>query len=291
MGSGRFAIAVHGGAGRLDRDMPASLRDAYLASLRIALRLGRTRLARDGSALDAVEAVVRLLEDDPLFNAGKGAAFTADGRHEFDASIMDGRTLACGAVAAVRTARNPVSLARLVMEKTPYVFLAGAGADRFAVAMKVERVPNRWFDTARRRRQLRQTRGTVGCVALDVRGHLAVATSTGGMTGKRWGRVGDSPVIGAGTWADDATCAVSCTGAGEEFIRRAAAHEVSALMRHRKMSIGAAARTVITKELKRGDGGLIAVSRSGEIALRYNTLGMFRGAADSRGRFDVAIWE
>ncbi len=301
----RFALALHGGAGVIPRDTPPAEREAYLQGLQAALREGRDRLARGEPALDVVEAVVRLLEDDPQFNAGKGAVFTEDGRHELDASVMDGRTLACGAVAGVRTVRHPVSLARLVMERTPHVLLAGEGAERFADAAGVERVENAWFDTPRRRAALERfleqrdeqdagpdaARGTVGCVALDLHGHLAAATSTGGMTGKRFGRVGDSPVIGAGTYADDATCAVSCTGTGEEFIRHVAAHEVSALMRHAGLPLADAARTVVFDRLRPGDGGLIAVSREGEIALAFNTPGMFRGAADSAGRFEVAIWE
>jgi len=301
----RFALALHGGAGVILRDTPPAVREAYLQGLQAALREGRDRLARGEPALDVVEAVVRLLEDDPLFNAGKGAVFTEDGRHELDASIMDGRTLACGAVAGLRTVRHPITLARLVMERTPHVLLAGEGAERFADTTGVERVENAWFDTPRRRAALERflqqrdaqdagpdaARGTVGCVALDVHGHLAAATSTGGMTGKRFGRVGDSPVIGAGTYADDATCAVSCTGTGEEFIRHVAAHEVSALVRHAGLPLAEAARTVVFERLRPGDGGLIAVSRDGEIALVFNTPGMFRGAADSQGRFEVGIWE
>ncbi len=304
-GPGRFAIAIHGGAGVIGRDTPEEERRAYVAGLEKALREGRDRLARGESALDAAEAAVRVLEDDPHFNAGKGAVFTEDGRHELDASIMDGRTLACGAVAAVRTVKNPISLARLVMERTPHVLLIGDGADQFGASMGVERVDPSYFDTEHRRRALEKfleehkrkdavpekSRGTVGCVALDTHGNLAAATSTGGMTGKRFGRVGDSPIIGAGTYADNATCAVSCTGTGEEFIRHVAAYEVSALMRHRALSVEQAAHAVVFERLKPDDGGLIAVSHTGEIAMPFSTLGMFRGAADSTGRFEVAIWE
>jgi len=303
--SDRYAIAIHGGAGVIERNTPEGERDAYLASLSSALQSGRERLARGDNALDVVEAVVRLLEDDPLFNAGKGAVFTADGKHELDASIMDGRTLACGAVAGVRTVKNPISLARLVMERTPHVLLAGEGAEQFATGMGVDRVDPTYFDTPHRQKALEKwleehkqadapppkSRGTVGCVALDRSGHLAAATSTGGMTGKRFGRVGDAPVIGAGTYACDATCAVSCTGTGEEFIRNAAAFQVSAIMQYTGADVTKAARMVIFDRLKPDDGGLIAVSRTGEIAMPYSTLGMFRGAADSSGRFDVAIWE
>ncbi len=300
-----YAIAIHGGAGVIERNALKADREGYTASLERALREGRDRLARGDAALDVVEAVVRLLEDDERFNAGKGAVFTADGIHELDASIMDGRTLACGAVAGVRTVKNPISLARLVMERTPHVMLAAGGAEEFAGQMGVERVDPSYFDTPRRRESLEQwrreqeeknawepkSRGTVGCVALDRHGNLAAATSTGGMTGKRFGRVGDSPVIGAGTYASNATCAVSCTGTGEEFIRHAAAFQVSAIMQYIGADVERAARTVIFERLKADDGGLIAVSRTGQIAMPYSTLGMFRGAADSGGRFDVAIWE
>jgi L-asparaginase / beta-aspartyl-peptidase len=302
----RFAIAIHGGAGVIDRNGPEADRLAYTASLENALREGRDRLSRGDSALDTVEAIVRMLEDDPLFNAGKGAVFTEDGRHELDASIMDGSTLSCGAVAGVRTVKNPISLARLVMEKTPHVLLMGDGAEQFAASVGVELVDPTYFDTERRRRGLEEflkkrkqkedaappkSRSTVGCVALDSRGNLAAATSTGGMTGKRFGRVGDSPIIGAGTYANNETCAVSCTGTGEEYIRHVAAYDVSALMQYSHLSVDRAARTVIFERLKPDDGGLIAVSHTGEIAMPFNTNGMFRAAADSSGRFEVLIWE
>jgi beta-aspartyl-peptidase (threonine type) len=304
-GNGRFAIAIHGGAGVIDRNTPEEVRRAYTAGLEKALREGRDRLARGESALDTVEAVVRILEDDPLFNAGKGAVFTEDGKHELDASIMDGRKLACGAVGAVRTVKNPISLARLVMERTPHVLLIGDGAEQFATSVGVERVDPSYFDTEPRRRGLEKllqerkqkegspakSRGTVGCVAMDTRGNLAAATSTGGMTGKRFGRVGDSPIIGAGTYASNATCAVSCTGTGEEFIRNVAAFQVAALMQYSGLGVQQAAHAVVFERLKPDDGGLIAVSHTGEIAMPYSTTGMFRGAADSGGRFEVAIWE
>jgi L-asparaginase / beta-aspartyl-peptidase len=305
-----YAIAIHGGAGTVPRTMEPEKIAAYETSLKRALELGRDRLAGGSQALDVVEEVVRLLEDDPLFNAGKGAVFTHDGTHELDASIMDGRTLACGAVAGVKNAKNPISLARLVMTKTRHVLLVGDGADAFAREMKVDLVDNAWFDTDRRREQWQElvtkereaaergdkapldagTKGTVGVVALDKQGHLAAATSTGGMTNKRWGRAGDSPIIGAGTYANDATVAVSCTGTGEEFIRHAVARTVHARMELAKEPLDVAARASLA-QLKKGDGGLIAVDKHGNIALPYNTEGMYRGAADSKGRFDVAIWE
>lgn len=302
---GRFCIAIHGGAGVIAKDAPDQERRAYVAGLEKALGEGRDRLARGESAIDAAEVVVRILEDDPLFNAGKGAVFTEDGKHELDASIMDGRTLACGAVAAVRTVKNPISLARLVMERTPHVLLIGDGAEQFAASVNVDRVDPSYFDTDRRRKDLEnvlqerkqkesalpKSRGTVGCVALDIHGNLAAATSTGGMTAKRFGRVGDSPIIGAGTYANNASCAVSCTGTGEEFIRNVAAYDVSALMQYKGMTVEQAAHAVIFERLKPDDGGLIAVSNTGQVTMPFSTLGMFRGAADSDGRFQVAIWE
>jgi beta-aspartyl-peptidase (threonine type) len=241
-----------------------------------------------------------MLEDDPLFNAGRGAVFTDSGVHELDASIMDGRTLACGAVTGVRTVRHPVSLARLVMENTRHILLMGAGAEAFADELGVERVENSWFDTDHRRRALQRVleqrrveeeQGTVGCVVLDGRGDLAAATSTGGLTGKRWGRIGDTPIIGAGNYADNRSCAVSGTGTGEEFMRNVTAYAVASLYRDAGVPLHEAARRVVFERMRPGDGGVIAVSREGEIAMVYSTVGMFRGAADSSGRFEVAIWE
>lgn len=297
----KWAIAIHGGAGVIAPDAPAAEREAYTRSLTIALTAGRDELSKGGTALDAVQKVVLILEDDPLFNAGRGAVFTANGTHELDASIMDGRTLACGAVAGVTTVRNPIILARLVMEQSPHVFLMGNGAEEFATVMGVERVLNSYFDTERRRQRLEEwkaeqaakqakPRGTVGAVALDSHGNLAAATSTGGMTGKRWGRVGDSPVIGAGTYANK-VCAVSCTGTGEEFIRFGVARDIAALMEYKHLSANAAAGKVVYGKLQPDDGGVIVVSATGEIAAEFNTIGMFRGAANSNGRFDVAIWK
>jgi beta-aspartyl-peptidase (threonine type) len=303
---GRFAIAIHGGAGVLSKTAPPNEVEAYEASLREALTVGRDMLAAGRTSLDTVEAVVRVLEDNPLFNAGKGAVFTADGTHELDASIMDGRDLSCGAVAGVKTVKNPISLARLVKEKTRHVLLASAGAERFADEVNVERVPNTYFDTEKRRRSLEEWKqengvamgdtkppysyGTVGCVALDMEGNVAAATSTGGMTGKRFGRVGDSPIIGAGCYANNATCAVSCTGTGEQFIRHGVAKTISDRMDLAGESAQKAAEHLVFKTLEPDDGGLIVVSATGEIVMVFNSEGMFRGAADSSGRFEVGIW-
>lgn len=314
-----FAIAIHGGAGVIDQvaSSPGQTEE-YLAALERALRVGRDELAKGGSALDVCEKVVNVLEDDPKFNAGRGAVYTADGRHELDASIMDGSTLKAGAVAGVTTVKNPISLARLVMENTRHIMLAGDGAEEFATKMNVERVPNSYFDTEYRYKVLQEVlleqkkqsmlgysldgvataaalyqdsyRGTVGCVALDMAGNLAVATSTGGLTAKRWGRIGDSPIIGAGSYAND-VCAVSGTGSGEQFIRHTVGRNVAALMEYKKMSASEAANEVVFHQLKKDDGGVIAVSRTGEIALVFSTPGMFRGAADSSGRFEVGIWK
>jgi beta-aspartyl-peptidase (threonine type) len=277
-------------------------------SLREALAIGEKLLADGGTSLDAVEKVIRFLEDDPLFNAGRGAVFNSAGGHELDASIMDGRTKACGAVAAVRTVRYPISLSRLVMQKTRHVLLASDGAEKFADEMQVERVENSWFDTDKQRKAwerekseaTKQSRldhsppipdhyGTVGCVALDLHGNLAAGTSTGGLTDKKYGRVGDSPIIGAGTYADNATCAVSCTGKGEQFIRYAVAYDISARMAYRKQSLAEAVSDVLTKRLNKNDGGIIALGADGTIVMDFSTAGMARAKADSGGRREVAI--
>jgi L-asparaginase / beta-aspartyl-peptidase len=300
-GAPQWSLAIHGGAGTIPKDIPASERDAYLASLRKALEIGRDALAGGAASLDVVEKVVRFLEDDPLFNAGKGAVYTHDGTHELDAAIMDGRDLSCGAVAGLQTVRNPISLARLVKERSPHVFLVGEGAEAFAAEMGVERVANSWFDTPKRHEQWQEAlrkeqeeakpKGTVGAVALDRHGNLAAATSTGGMTNKRWGRLGDVPVIGAGTYANNKTCAISATGWGEKFIRNTVAHDISALMEYAGLSLQQATDRVIHGKLEKGDGGVIGVARDGSIALVFNSEGMYRGAADSNGRFEVKIWE
>jgi beta-aspartyl-peptidase (threonine type) len=287
-----IAIAVHGGAGaRSQRAQdPATLR-GYRAGLEQALAAGYATLERGGSSVDAVEAAVRLLEDEPLFNAGRGAVFAADGSHELDAAIMDGATLAAGAVACVRHVRHPVALARRVMEQSGHVLLAGAGAEAYAREQQFELVPSEWFDTEERRAEYLANRerapesGTVGAVALDRRGNLAAATSTGGTTGKRPGRVGDSPLIGSGTYAANAGCAASATGQGEYLIRATVAREVCARMELLREDVGRAARSVIHDRLARlgGRGGVIAIDRSGAIAIEFNTERMFRGVQTADG--------
>lgn len=303
--TGYYAIALHAGAGVIGKDMPEERKRAYFDSLEVALRHGVNMLEQGSSGLDVVEAVIRILEDDPKFNAGKGAVFTHEGAHELDASVMDGKTLACGAITGVRTVKNPITLARSVMEESRHVLFAGEGAERFADQVGVERVDPSYFDTPRRKAALERAlererksssagtleRGTVGVAVLDRAGNLAAGTSTGGMTNKRFGRVGDSPVIGAGTYANNRSCAVSCTGTGEEFIRHTVARDVAALMEYRGWTLEEAAREVVFEKLQPGDGGLIAVDRHGNTAWMFNTPGMFRGAADADGRFQVAIWE
>lgn len=295
-----WAIAIQAGAGVISRSVDDANRQEHLDSLTEALVIGQHVLEEGGTSLDAVEQVLVFIENDPLFNAGRGAVYNHDGGHELDASIMDGSNHACGAVAGVTTVKNPIALARDVMEHSRHVLLAGAGAERFADEMNVERVTQDYFHTEHRLRQwqekLRQdahsdSPGTAGAVALDRHGNLAAGTSTGGLTDKRFGRIGDSPIIGAGTYADNATCAVSGTGQGEEYIRYAVGHRISALMAYAGLSLQEAAEEVILRTLRKGDGGIVGVDRHGDIAMVFNTEGMFRGAADARGRFEVAIWE
>ena len=313
-----YAIALHGGAGVISRDIDPDVKQEYVDSLEEALELGRAMLHDGAEALDVVEEVVSLLEDNPLFNAGRGAVMTNAETFELDASIMDGRTLATGAVAGVTTVKNPISLARMVMENSRHVLFAAEGAERFADQMEVERVDPSWFYTERRHQQLIRARerdevtldhdesqqsfnphqdiddqkyGTVGVAVLDQNGNLAAGTSTGGMTNKRFGRVGDSPIAGAGTYANNETCAISSTGTGEEFIRHAVAFHICAIMEYTNASLNEAASIVIHEKLQQGDGGIIGVSHTGEIAMVFNSRGMFRAAADASGRFEVAIWD
>jgi L-asparaginase / beta-aspartyl-peptidase len=300
-----YAIAIHGGAGAMPRGALSIEREEhYRAGLAAALDAGHTILERDGSSLDAVAAAVRILEDDPLFNAGRGAALTRDGAAELDAAIMDGRQLRAGAVASVRHIRNPIELARRVMEKSRHVLLVGAGAEEFALEEQFTLVPNHYFRTTERIAQLEAeqrgervseivpaSRGTVGAVALDREGNLAAATSTGGMTNKRPGRVGDSPIIGAGTYARNGVCAVSATGHGEYFIRTVAAHHVCMAVQFRGLTLVQAVREVLGMlGGMGGDGGLIAVGADGTLVLEFSSDGMFRGARDSTGRREIAIY-
>lgn len=305
----RTAIAIHGGAGTISRSRLKSRREArYRAALKDALIAGHEVLERGGPSLDAVCAAVLVLEDCPLFNAGRGAVFNAAGEHELDAAVMDGASLRAGAVAGVRATRNPVLAARAVMEKTRHVMLAGSAADRFAQEIGLAMVTPDYYSTDARTLALQRTQraereedrsalsaadrhGTVGAVALDAAGNVAAATSTGGFTNKMPGRVGDSPVIGAGTYAHNETCAVSGTGSGEHFMRAVLAHTVSARMRYLRESLAVAARKAL-RDLEKlgGTGGLVALDAKGRIAMPFNTEGMYRGSVDVRGTWVVEIY-
>jgi len=310
MTKNNFALVIHGGAGTIERGKMTPLKEnEYRAGLESSLKAGYEILKSGGSSLDAVEAAVRVLEDDPHFNAGRGAVFTSAGTNELDAAIMDGKTLQAGAVAVLRHIRNPVSLARMVMEKSPHVMLSGEGAEKFATENGLQLVDQKYFFTQERWDALQRMKaaeknrhaavtitdqdrhGTVGAVALDQNGNLAAATSTGGTTNKRPGRIGDSPIIGGGTYANNATCAVSGTGDGEYFIRATVAHDISALIEYRGMKLDDATQTVLDKVAKlSGTGGLIAVDKNGNMALPFNTSGMYRGQVDSSGKFLVEIY-
>jgi L-asparaginase / beta-aspartyl-peptidase len=301
----KYALVIHGGAGTLSPEqMTPEIERDVRAGLQRSLDAGHTILRNRGSSLDAVTAAVRALEDDPLFNAGRGAVFTSAETHEMDAAIMDGRTLRAGAVGAVARVRNPIVLARAVMEKSPHVMLAGQGAEDFARELALEIVDDKYFSTEQRWQALERVRaradaiseadrhGTVGAVALDQSGNLAAATSTGGNTNKWPGRIGDTPIVGAGTYARNTTCAVSATGDGEFFMRAVAAHDLSALMEYGGVSLAEAARSVLDKVAALGGtGGLIAIDREGNIALPFNTIGMYRGYVDVEGESFVGLYQ
>jgi len=310
----RINLAVHGGAGTIERSkMTLEREQEYRGGIARALRAGREILDRGGSSLDAVEAAVRVMEDDPDFNAGKGSVFTSAGTNEMDAAIMDGKTLSAGTVACLEHVRNPIVLARTVMEKSKHVMMIGRGAEEFAKRNGIELVDTKYFFTERRWDELQKSKaaeksaaeggkkfiiseaeshGTVGAVARDAQGNLAAATSTGGTTNKLPGRVGDSPIVGAGTYANNATCAVSCTGDGEFFIRAVVAHQVSALMELRGMSLAEAAEHALADAQKLGGkGGLIAVDKDGNVTLPFNTSGMYRGYLGEDGKFVIEIYK
>lgn len=307
-----FGLVIHGGAGVMAREnFTAEREQAYHKVLGEVLEKGYRMLEKGAPAMDVVEQCIWIMEDSPLFNAGRGAVFTYDGINELDASVMDGKDQKAGAVSGVRTVRHPISAARKVMENSPHVLLTGAGADEFAKEQCLEIVENEWFrDSLRYQRwldakakekngpqgglepDLMKKFGTVGVVVLDKAGNLAAGTSTGGMNMKRWGRVGDSPLIGAGTWADNNTCAISCTGHGEYFIRYAVAHEVAARMEHGGQSLQKAADEVVNGVLKEagGEGGLIGIDRKGNFVMTFNTSGMFRGSFMEGGKPMTAIF-
>lgn len=304
-----YTIAIHGGSGTINRtEITPEQEKAFREGLEAALDAGYKRLAQGGSALDAVEQAVRSLEDNERFNAGKGAVFSASGKHELDASIMCGQSLKAGAVAGVTNVRNPITLARTVMEQSENVFLLGSGAEDFACEKNLAIEPDDYFFTELRFQQLKEAqqanktqldhskrntgKGTVGAVALDSEGNLAAATSTGGLTNKKYGRVGDTPVIGAGTYANNQTCAVSCTGYGEFFIRSVVAYDISCLMAYKGLSLKEACAYVVQDKLKAmgGEGGLIAIDRAGNVELPFNSEGMYRAWRNQLGEGEVAIF-
>lgn len=311
----KYAIAIHGGAGTiLKSTMTPEKEQAYNSALRDAIEAGEAILKYGGAALDAVERAVVCLENNPLFNAGKGAVFTHNGKHEMDASLMDGRDLRAGAVAGVSNIKNPISLARAVMEDSEHVLLAGSGAMEFAKKVNAEFANDEYFFVQMRYDQLQQAIkshsvildhtegdqengerkfGTVGAVAIDMKGNLAAATSTGGMTNKKHGRIGDSPLIGAGTYANNNTCAISCTGHGELFIRSVVAYDISCLMEYKGLSLKQACDIVVMDKLVKigGEGGLVAIDKNGHIELPFNSEGMYRAKKSSDGELFVGIYK
>ena len=314
-----FGIVIHGGAGTiLKKNMTDSLEAAYEAKLEEAIRTGHEILANGGNAMEAVTKTINILEDSPLFNAGKGSVFTNEETNELDASVMDGATLNAGAVAGVTRVKNPIDLAVAVMDDSPHVMLSGKGAERFAEEQGFEMVDPSYFYTENRFKSLQRVKqkeqtekdnnasisyeefnmsdykyGTVGCAALDQNGNLAAGTSTGGMTNKRWNRIGDAPIIGAGTYANNATCAVSSTGWGEFFIRAMVAHDISALMEYKGLSLQEAAREVIQEKVPAlgGDGGIVAIDNEGNVAMEFNTAGMYRAHMNADGELVIGIYK
>jgi len=301
----KYALVIHGGAGVMDqKEMTPEIQARYLNVLNRALSVGDSVLSHGGTSMDAVEKAIVIMEDSPLFNAGKGAVFTHDGLVELDASVMEGQTLKAGAIAAVRDIKNPIKVARAVMEKSEHVLLNGSGASQFAKEQGFAPVDNSYFYTEKRRQSLQELlkqerksttndkHGTVGCVALDSYGNIAAGTSTGGMTNKKYGRIGDSPIIGAGTYANNETGGFSCTGHGEYYIRLGFSRDISALMEYKKLSVQEACREEVGKLTKLGGtGGVIGLDKNGNIAMEFNTEGMFRGYIKSSGEKEVAIFK
>ncbi len=303
-----FAIVIHGGAGSITKGrFTKEQENAYKNKLKEALKIGYDILNQNGSAVDAVESVIRILEDSPLFNSGKGAVLNDVGDVELDASIMNGKNINAGGVASLRHIKNPITLARFVMEHSPHVLMFGEGAEKFADEFGLKKVDNDYFKTEERIKNFNKKKnkdktflenkdykyGTVGCVALDKDGNLAAGTSTGGMSGKKYGRVGDSPIIGAGTYANNNTCAVSSTGHGEYFIRNVVAYDISALMEYRGLSLHDAAVKVIKNKLlkQKASGGIIGIDKYGNITMTFNTEGMFRGYIKSDGKSFVGLYK
>ncbi|MBK7631339.1 MAG: isoaspartyl peptidase/L-asparaginase [Ignavibacteriales bacterium] len=294
--SDKYTIIIHGGAGYFPEDSPEELKQQYINSLTEALNIGKSILASGGTSIDAVEKVINYLEDNILFNSARGAVFTSEGRHELDASIMQGKDLSCGGVAGVTIIKNPITLARLVMEKTEHVLFAGKGADELGILMGVDIVPNSYFHDSTRyqkwlKSNLKQQGETVGCVAIDQFGNITAGTSTGGRQNKMPGRVGDSPIISAGTYANNNTCGVSATGVGELFIRNTVAFNISALMEYKGYTLKQACDEMIYNRLPEGSGGIIAIDKNGNFEMPFNTNSMFRAVANSDGEFKVEIWK
>ena len=301
----KYAMVIHGGAGVMDqKSMTPEIQSMYLNVLNRVLSVGDSVLSHGGTSMDAVEKAIVIMEDSPLFNAGKGAVFTHDSLVELDASVMEGQSLKAGAIAAVRDIKNPIRVARAVMEKSEHVLLNGSGASQFAKEHGFEPVDNSYFYTEKRRKSLQELlkqereattndkHGTVGCVALDSYGNIAAGTSTGGMTNKKYGRIGDSPIIGAGTYANNETGGFSCTGHGEYYIRLGFSRDISALMEYKKLSVQEACREEVGKLTKLGGtGGVIGLDKNGNIAMEFNTEGMFRGYIKSGGEKEVAIFK
>jgi beta-aspartyl-peptidase (threonine type) len=295
--NGKYTIVIHGGAGYFPEDSPKDLKQNYIKSLTEALNIGKSILADGGTSIEAVEKVINYLENNILFNAGKGAVFTAEGKHELDASIMQGKDLSSGAVAGVTIIKNPISLARLVMEKTDHILFAGKGADDIGIQMGVDVVPNSYFHDSTKYQKWLNTRlpkqqgETVGCVALDQYGNITAGTSTGGRQNKMPGRVGDSPLINAGTYANNNTCGVSATGWGELFIKHTVAFNISALMEYKGYTLKQACDEMIFKKLPIDSGGIIALDTDGNYEMPFNTKSMMRAVANSKGEFKVEIWK
>ena len=307
-----FSIVIHGGAGTiLKENMTPELEHAYRTTLAEAIAVGYEILKEGGTSQEAVEKTIHVMENSPLFNAGKGAVLTAQGNASLDASFMDGKTLNAGAISGVSHIKNPISTAIAVMEKSPHVMLSGKGADQFAKSLGMETVPNSYFITERRQKALKRVQerekkavsfydpfikdskfGTVGCVALDQAGNLAAGTSTGGMTNKKWDRIGDAPIIGAGTYANNASCGVSATGWGEFFIRTVVAHDISALVEYKNLDVVTASKQVLKKVKDLGgDGGVVVLDRYGNVAMEFNTAGMYRAYRNSSGKLSVKIYQ
>lgn len=305
----KYSLAIHGGAGTILKSaMTPEKENAYKSALQESITAGESILKKGGAALDAVEAAIRSLENNPLFNAGKGAVFTNEGKHELDASLMNGKDLTAGAIASVSNIKNPITLARAVMERSEHVFLAGHGAIEFAKKNNIEFAPDEYFFVQQRYDQLQQALksdsiimdhsddkkfGTVGAVALDLHGNLAAGTSTGGMTNKKHGRVGDTPIIGSGTYANNKTCAISCTGHGEFFIRSVVAYDISCLMEYKGLSLKEACNVVVMDKLVKigGEGGLIALDSKGNIELPFNSEGMYRAKVSSDSKAYIGIYK